>query len=120
MINTVIEAVVFAVTLCGALVLTYTLALLFVSPCAEQEFVIVFRRGDTDCARQLYAAQMRFSFFSFPKPCRVLAVDCGISEEERRTCRALCRQCGGIALVTPEELTEIIKKGEASNDSKRS
>ncbi len=118
MINTVIEAVVFAVTLCGALVLTYMLALLFISPGAEQEYLLVFRSGDQNCARQLYAAQMRFSFFTFPKPCRVLAVDCGISEEERKTCRALCRQCSGIDLVTPEQLTEIFRKGETTDDSK--
>ena len=120
MVNAVIEALVFAVTLCGALVLTYALALLFVSDKAEREYLLLFRPGDRNCARRLYSAQLRLSFFCFPGSCRVLGVDCGVSEEERSACRALCRQCCGLAWLTPEELQEMLTKGERTNDAKRS
>ena len=120
MVNAVIEAIVFAVALCGALGLTYALALLFVSRGETREYLILLRCSDQNCARQLYAAQLRFSFFCFPNPCRVLGIDCGISEEEKKTCRALCRQCSGIELLTPEELKEMITKEEQTHDPERS
>lgn len=116
MMNAVIEALIFAVTLCGALLLTYALALLFVSHGAEHEYLILFRQGDQNCARRLYSAQLRLSFFCFPKPCRVLGVDCGLSEEERKVCLALCRQCSGVELLTPEELIEMLTKGNRTDD----
>ena len=119
MVNAVIEALIFAVTLCGALVLTYALALLFVSDGAEREYLLLFRQDDRNCARRLYSAQLRLSFFCFPGPCRVLGVDCGMSEEERGACRALCRQCSGIELLTPEGLNELLKKGEGTDDAER-
>ena len=120
MVNAVIEALVFAVTLCGALLLTYALALLFVSRDTQREYLILFFKDDQDCARRLYSAQLRLSFFCFPKPCRVLGVDCGVSEEERNACLALCRQCSGIELLTPEELTRLLTKEEQTDDPKRS
>ncbi len=118
MVNAVIEALVFAAALCGALALTYVLALLFVSR-AESEYLILFRPGDRHCARRLCAAQLRLSFFCFPGSCRVVGVDCGVSEEERSACRAFCRQCSGVAWLTPEELTKLTK-GNRTDDPERS
>ena len=120
MLNAVIETLVFAVTLSGTLVLTYALALLFVARGAEHDYLLLFFRSDQNCARRLYSAQLRLSFFSFPRPCRVLGVDCGVSEEERKACRALCRQCSGIEWLTPEELTQMLTKGERTDDPERS
>ena len=120
MVNAVIETIAFAAALCGALALTYALALLFVTRGAEEETLILFRKGDKNCARRLYSAQLRFSLFSFPKPCRVFGIDCGVSEEERKTCLALCRQCSGVELLTPEELIEMITKEEQTDGSGRS
>ncbi len=120
MVNAVIEALVFAAALCGALALTYVLALRFVARGAAREVLILFDAGDRNCARRLYAAQLRFSFFCFPGLCRVIGVDCGVSEEEQKACRALCRQCSGVEWLTREELCRILMKGERTDEHKRS
>ena len=120
MVNAVLEALVFAAALFGALALTYVLALLFVSRAAEREYLILFRPNDRNCARRLYSAQLRLSFFCFPGSCRVLGVDCGVSEAERSACRAFCRQCDGVEWLTLMELTQLLTKGEQTDDPERS
>lgn len=120
MVNAVIEALVFVAALCGALALTYVLALRFVARGAAREVLILFDAGDRNCARRLYAAQLRFSFFCFPGLCRVIGIDCGVSEEEQKACRALCRQCGSMDWLTQEELCRILMKGERMDEHERS
>ena len=120
MVNAVIEALVFAAALCGARALTDVLALRFGARGAAREVLILFDAGDRNCARRLYAAQLRFSFFCFPGLCRVIGIDCGVSEEEQKACRALCRQCSGVEWLTREELCRILMKGERTDEHKRS
>ncbi len=120
MVNAVIEALVFAAALCGALALTYVLALRFVARGAAREVLILFDAGDRNCARRLYAAQLRLSFFCLPGSCRVLGVDCGVQEDESKACRALCRQCSNMDWLTREELYRILMKGDRMDEHERS
>ena len=75
----------------------------------ERYYVVIPASADLeDVAGLLYAAQLRLNLFGGCGKGRIVALDCGMAEEERTRCENLSRACVDLYVCKPEELAGLI------------
>ena len=101
-------------SLVGLVSLVYYIAIRILYAHEETRYYVVIpaHTGMEDVAGLLYAAQLRLSLFGGFGKGRVVALDCGMTEEERRACENLSRACADLYICKPEDFTELLASGE--------
>ena len=106
----VIYGVLTALVLLGVVSISYYIMLRILHPKTAGKYIIVIS-ADSDArnvASQLYAEKLRVGLLG-DKGC-VIALDCGMDENERVVCTGMCNGSEGIYVCTPEKLSELLFK----------
>lgn len=114
MLEGIIYAAVAAFALIGILAVLYYVAIRFLHPKGYGKYVILIPASSSkrDVSSMLYAAKMRVDAFGDFCNGKIIAVDMGISKEERQLCEDLCRESEGIYFCKDTELLELISRND--------
>ena len=108
-----LEVIGFSATVVCIVVSVYMLCVGVVSPRACDKIVVLLRCGSVDeCVRLLYSAHLRAQLFAGFRAVDVVAVDIGMTDEQRRRCEELCRSYRNIKIILPDELSTYFLKDE--------
>jgi hypothetical protein len=75
-------------------------------------FLVVIPPASTkaDIASTLCAARLRVGLLGDIVKREIIALDCGMPEQQRQLCAALCREFDHVSLLTPTEFLDKIDK----------
>ncbi|MBQ5823430.1 MAG: hypothetical protein IIW48_01330 [Clostridia bacterium] len=109
----ILEVIGFSATVICVMTAVYMLCVGAVSPGASGTAVVVLRCGNADeCVRLLYSAHLRAQLFAGFAAAEVVAVDAGMTDEQRRRCEELCRSYSSIKIISHDELSTFFLKDE--------
>lgn len=77
----------------------------------SRAFLVLPCRSEKNCAGQICSALLKLPLFAGTN-IQIVAVDCGLSEEEKQICLSVCREYGNVRLCSPSELPQIITEEE--------
>lgn len=99
----------------GIIAVAYLIMIKLVGMNEKGFFMVVIAAG-TDSAEitsVIYSAYMRMLLFGDCTNGKVVAIDCGMDRDCRRVCEKLCRECGNIYIIKPDEVESfIINRGK--------
>lgn len=110
MFEGVIYGVLTVLVLLGVVSISYYIMLRLLHPKTAGKYIIVIS-ADSDArnvASQLYAEKLRVGLLG-DKGC-VIALDCGMDENERVVCAGMCNGSEDIYVCTPDKLSELLFK----------
>ncbi len=109
----VLEVIGFAATVICVIAAVYMLCVRIVSPGANGKIVVLLGCGSADeSVRLLYSAHLRAQLFAGCCKVGVIAVDTGMTDEQRRRCDELCRSYRNIKIISHNELSTYFLKDE--------
>lgn len=113
----ILEIIGFAATVICVIAAVYMLCVRAVSPKPGGRVVVVLGCGRADeSVRLLYSAHLRAQLFAGCRAVGVIAVDTGMTAEQRRRCEELCGSYRNIKIISPDELLTYILKDEVQLD----
>lgn len=117
MINDILNGLMLAIFTLGIFALIYELMLLALRPSRNEKYtVVVYIDSYTaDICDKLYAHLMRIDLRGEGGNAFVVAVDMGMSENEKIKCREFCTETKNIFLCEPSELTALIERLQKGN-----
>lgn len=113
MLELVLEILGFTFIILCTVKLIYFVSLKALSYGAEnREILLVLPcKSEKNCAGQICSALLKLPLFAGLNT-RIVAVDCGLSEEEKEMCLKVCREYGNVRLCNPNELPQILTEEE--------
>ncbi len=112
MINDILNGLLLAFFVLGVFSLVYELMMLALRPSKNERYaVVVYIDSYTpDICDRLYAHLMRNDLRGESGNAFVVAVDMGMSENDKRKCREFCTETKNLYLCEPSELCELIER----------
>lgn len=112
MAELILEILGFTFILLCTVKLMYFVSLKALSYSAEDKAILVLPcKNRRNCAGQICSALLKLPLFAGINT-QIIAVDCGLSEEEKRMCLDICREYGNVRLCSPDELPQILTEDE--------
>lgn len=71
--------------------------------------ILPFSEQDGDVAEELYAQHMRMSLLGLRSQSRLVALDLGMSETQRRDCMRFCQSVEDMDYCTAEDLPTVLE-----------
>lgn len=113
-----VEGIIFGVAtgfmLIGIAAAVYYISIRLLFPRASAYYTVVITADSKseNVAQLIYGAYLRLDLLGDSACARVIAVDMGMSENERISCENFCKECIGVYLCKPEELAGLLKTDE--------
>lgn len=112
MAELILEILGFTFILLCTVRLIYFVSLKALSYGTKDKMILVLPcRSEKNCAGHICSALLKLPLFAGIDT-RIVAVDCGLSEEEKEMCLKICREYGNVQLCSPSELPQIITEDE--------
>lgn len=111
MINDILNALMLAFFVLGVFAVIYELVMHVLKPSKGEKFaVVVFvDTYNTEISERLYSHLMRLDLRGENVNACVIAVDTGMSDDEKKRCRAFCTETKNIFLCEPSQLYSVIE-----------
>ena len=115
MANEIWNALLLAVCFLGIAAISYFLILRVLKPRKRTRLLLVlpFSRSDGDVVEELYAQHIRLGILGLRDQSRVIALDVGMNEKQRRDCIRFCQSVEDLDYCSAEDwqrLLEIVQK----------
>lgn len=112
MAELILEILGFTFILLCTVRLLYFVSLKALSYSSKDKVILVLPcRSEKNCTGQICSALLKLPLFSGIET-RIVAVDCGLNEDEKKLCLDICREYGNVRLCNPDELPQIITEEE--------
>ncbi|HZJ78094.1 MAG TPA: hypothetical protein VFD52_04795 [Clostridia bacterium] len=94
----------------GIVASLYYVMLRVLQPGKDERYsvVLVAQKGDKQAAGKLCAVNMRLSLLGDGSKAKVILVDCGMGDEERRICERMGRESDNVYICKPDKLEKYI------------
>lgn len=111
MINDILNALMLVFFVLGVFTVIYELVMHVLKPSKGEKYsVVVFiDTYSAEVSDRLYAHLMRIDLRGESENACVIAVDTGMSEDEKKMCRAFCNETKNIFLCEPSRLYAVIE-----------